>query len=604
MDPTQDTLGEQGVIGTRVGRRMLLLFTGCALSPLLAFGAFTMSEVPLQLRESSQRTLHHDTKSAGMEIAGRLLALTDTLSLARDLCAADSRALHTVEATAIRARLAELDAFVGLQIGDDLQPLLGTGAERLELAEHESSHLDGAPWLVRAIVSGSRPRLQFASKTSNHAGAALFVASIDSARVLQLDTLRGSGSDVTVLNSRLEVVIHSGPTPEPRLLRAAVALEPSSSTFDWSDRGDAQIAHYWLVFLRPQLGNDWLVVQSMPLSRAVEALRGFQTTFVLTAILTLLLVAFASLTQIRRLLRPIQSLIATMRKVRNGELDARSHLTGVDEFGELGRSFDAMTETLVDNIHRREATERDLVTARDAALDSARTKAAFLTNVSHELRTPLTSIASAGEILRSFCDDEDPAVRAEFTDIVLDQADHLRRLIDGVLQLNGETQAQLAPMALQSSLHEAIRALPGEAQSRVHITLPRNLPRIQGDAVLLQRLWSQLLGNAVKFSAPETPIDVRATSGEDLCMIEIEDRGIGIPADQIDHIFAPFHQGNRDIMTDKAAGFGLGLSIANDIVQRHGGRIDVRSEVGKGSTFRVVLPTAVATTRGQLASVT
>jgi two-component system OmpR family sensor kinase len=315
---------------------------------------------------------------------------------------------------------------------------------------------------------------------------------------------------------------------------------------------------------------------------------------VMTAACTLLAVLLVSLVQIRRTLGPIVVLREAAQRVATGDLAARVTIRSKDEFGELGVAFNDMTAQLQENVARRERTERELVRSRDAALAAAQAKAEFVTNVSHELRTPMTEILSAVEILADM-QDGDRDVHDEFSAIALRGAQRLARLVDDVLELDATAACAQTPVAVAASLRAAIGKMPELLGQRVRLTVGEGVPDVPGDAERLIDTWRRLLDNAGKFSADDTPITVDVRRRGDRVVVEITDRGVGISRADIDRIFAPFCQVGRDQMTDKADGTGLGLTLAKRTVERHGGSIEVDSELGKGATFRVLLPVNVAT---------
>jgi signal transduction histidine kinase len=252
-----------------------------------------------------------------------------------------------------------------------------------------------------------------------------------------------------------------------------------------------------------------------------------------------------------------------------------------------------MTARLQETVRVREQAERELVASRDAALAAAHAKAEFVTNVSHEFRTPMTEILGAAEILTQR-DGLDDGVRLEFAGIALRGAQRLAELIDDVLEFGAKDEWPMAQVDLAATLHEALGRLPGPKQQRVSLHLDDPLPPVRGDAGRLTDVWGRLLDNAAKFSDAGQPIDLRALRRGNEVVVEVADRGVGVSRVDLARIFEPFCQVGRDQLTDKAHGTGLGLSLAKKTVERHGGRIEVESELGNGATFRVVLPAMVA----------
>jgi two-component system OmpR family sensor kinase len=307
--------------------------------------------------------------------------------------------------------------------------------------------------------------------------------------------------------------------------------------------------------------------------------------------MTLLLALLAGLVQIRRTIVPVMSLREATRRLAAGDLAARTGVDGSDEIGALGIAFDAMAARLQENVRRREETERELIRSRDAALAAVRAKEEFVGHISHEFRTPMTEILGAVEILSGIADG-DAGARVEFSDIAVRGARRLARLVDDVLELTVDEPWTAAPTELGETIAKAVAALPDDVRGRVQVgSLPTAV--VLGNDEKLRELWIRLLDNALKFSPAEAPVEVTAAAGPHEVVVEVVDRGPGIAAEHLDEVFEPFRQVGRDQMTDKANGAGLGLTLVRRIVERHGGRVEVDSQPGRGATFRVRLPALV-----------
>ncbi|GAA4694032.1 sensor histidine kinase [Nocardioides conyzicola] len=217
----------------------------------------------------------------------------------------------------------------------------------------------------------------------------------------------------------------------------------------------------------------------------------------------------------------------------------------------------------------------------------------FVALVSHELRTPLTSIVGYVQIL-----EEDPAIpphAVEQLRVVHRNAERLRRLIGDLLdtaQRDGSpmpinrSDADLAAIVVESV--EAARPTAAGAGVDIALTAPEQL-RMSLDAQRIAQAVDNLLSNAIKYTEPGGAVTVRLAADERDVELEVVDTGIGIAPDDCDRLFTRFFR-TEDAARRAVAGAGLGLSITKDIVESHGGRVDVESEVGRGSTFRVRLP--------------
>jgi signal transduction histidine kinase len=226
-----------------------------------------------------------------------------------------------------------------------------------------------------------------------------------------------------------------------------------------------------------------------------------------------------------------------------------------------------------------------------------RLKSEFLANMSHELRTPLNSILGYTEVLLMGIDGEvDPET---LTDVqaIYDNGQHLLHLISdildlakieaGRLSLNME-EVEIKPLIDEVNTSTAGLLLKQQKPVELRIEVAKELPNIRADRLRLNQILNNLVGNAVKFTE-EGHITLRAFSEDGWVCLEVEDTGIGIKEADLEHIFEQFRQADGSFKR-RAEGTGLGLAITRYLVQMHGGTIDVRSQVGQGSTFTVRLP--------------
>jgi len=272
------------------------------------------------------------------------------------------------------------------------------------------------------------------------------------------------------------------------------------------------------------------------------------------------------------------------------------------EIVNLSRSFSDLVGKMDDQVRKRTAhlakANKELDKARVQAEAASDAKSEFLTNVSHELRTPLSSIRASADILYQF-PEEEKDVRLEFAEIILLDAERLTRLIDNVLDLgkiqSGCDEWKVEPVEVADTLFEVVRACGVECQMtgvQVDLDVRGRLPIFHGDRDRLKQLWTNLVSNAVKFSARGDEVMVSAWVEGGTLVVAVRDSGPGIePADR-EAIFDRFQQVSADTLTAKPNGTGLGLAIAKEIVDRHRGEILVASEIGVGTKFTVRFPLA------------
>jgi len=237
----------------------------------------------------------------------------------------------------------------------------------------------------------------------------------------------------------------------------------------------------------------------------------------------------------------------------------------------------------------------ELESANIRLLELDRLKSEFVSMVSHELKTPLTSIKLSMDILRSLSGSEkDIRTKDELFGIVDRNIERQSRLVNDLLYISrietGTLKFNLGPVDLYDIIRESVRSTRVIAEEKgifIHTDLEGESLEITGDHDRLVQVFVNLIGNALKFTEKgEIRIQVRMVAGHP--EIRVSDTGIGIPPDELGRIFDKFHQVDSGL-TREVGGTGLGLAICRGIINGHGGSIRAESEVGRGSTFVIVL---------------
>ncbi|MCB0620076.1 MAG: hypothetical protein KDC32_05875 [Saprospiraceae bacterium] len=243
-----------------------------------------------------------------------------------------------------------------------------------------------------------------------------------------------------------------------------------------------------------------------------------------------------------------------------------------------------------------QATTRQLQTANEQLKALDRLKADFITTVTHELRTPITSIKALARILQDTADLPEEK-RAEFLGIIVGESERIARLINQVLDLekirsadDGFRKEVILLQPLLRKAYAGMSQLMEEKQIRQSLELTSTPLSVKGDPDKLTQVVINLLSNAVKFSPPgDGLIALRLKKRGAEALIEVADNGIGIAAEDQELIFGQFTQ-LSDRERGKPTGSGLGLYISRQIVERHGGRLQVDSKPGEGAVFQLFLP--------------
>ncbi len=219
----------------------------------------------------------------------------------------------------------------------------------------------------------------------------------------------------------------------------------------------------------------------------------------------------------------------------------------------------------------------------------------FMDTISHELKTPLTSIIAAAGLLAEELEATGDESYQRLIQTIIHNANtletRLAELMDIVKTGSGRLQLQLEPVNIKSLLQgigwQISPLLQGKEQN-INMDLPSSLPIIHGDGQRLEQVVLNLMTNATKFTPKGGNITLRARKRDAGLVIEVQDTGIGIAKDEQVRLFQPYSRLNAD--RQRHPGLGLGLALAKQVVELHGGEIWVESEPGKGSTFSFSLP--------------
>ncbi len=214
----------------------------------------------------------------------------------------------------------------------------------------------------------------------------------------------------------------------------------------------------------------------------------------------------------------------------------------------------------------------------------------FISDASHELRTPLTALKSEIEVnLRS--NNLTLVKSKKLLQSNLEEVNNLQALSDNLIKLTGNNNLSIEHINLAGVIKDATRRVSVAAKMK-HIKITSEISNISlnGNALLLTELFIILLDNAVKYSAGGKSIHITAKKDDGHVSIRITDHGYGIHREDIPHIFDRFWRADKSRTKSDVSGYGLGLAIAKQIVERHDGSIDVESIPGKGTTFTISLP--------------
>lgn len=305
-------------------------------------------------------------------------------------------------------------------------------------------------------------------------------------------------------------------------------------------------------------------------------------------------------------LRPLQQVSSYAGELSLDQLDQplrleRPRHDGPDEIDVLAGAIDDMRASLREQVETREAMERQtqqLEVEKEAAELASAAKGEFLANVSHEIRTPMNAIIGMADLtLHSGL----PEPQRGYIQRVRSSADLLMGILNDILDFSKIEAGKLDIDTVDFDLDDVVRSVSeivGVRAREQSLVLSTEVatdvpPRLRGDPLRLQQVLLNLMGNAVKFTARgrvALRVDPVASTQEGVRLrFTVQDTGLGMTADQMSRLFQPFTQADAST-SRRFGGTGLGLAISRQLVERMGGRIDVASEPGQGSTFWVELP--------------
>jgi two-component system sensor histidine kinase MtrB len=316
------------------------------------------------------------------------------------------------------------------------------------------------------------------------------------------------------------------------------------------------------------------------LSDVQQTLDFVQRTLLLGGLALVLLIGGVAYLIVRLIVGPVRVAAETSEKLAAGQLEERLRERGSDELATLARSFNRMADSLQRQIRQ--------------LADLSRLQQRFVSDVSHELRTPLTTIRLAGDVLYDQRDSFPPAT-ARTAELLHAQTQRFEVLLADLLEMSrydaGAVQLDTDPTNLVRLVEDAIDAVAPLAEGKgteIRLTAPGGYFEAEVDARRIRRILQNLLGNAIDHGEG-LPIDVYVDSDVDAVAIAVRDYGIGMSETDMKHVFDRFWRADPSRQRT-TGGTGLGLAISLEDAAVHGGLLDVWSEPGKGSCFRLTLP--------------
>jgi two-component system, NtrC family, nitrogen regulation sensor histidine kinase NtrY len=556
--------------------RLLAAFAIVAVPPLLAFAAIVMAVVSERLERSATQRLDSGLQAVQRRLAERRRAATErvTAAAAEDLRAVTDEGRLREAATAI-ARRRELDV---VEI---------VGRDGRVVSSHHWPASVGLPDNDQ-VVGGGAYRIQKVARDYGATDRLTLVGSVPVTWLGGEGTLRGGFFvDGPFLSDLAELM---GAEVAFRDAEGDRWIVPDGSVLGrWADpqlageraTGDTSVERVRLRWAAvPLEGGPWLVV-AIPHTLLAEVTGGLQRLTLVAGLLSLVAALVVAWVLSARVARPVRGLAEGARRVAAGDLDARVAVSGDDEVADLARAFNAMTE--------------ELQSSRDRLVQAERVAAwrEMARRLAHELKNPIFPIQLSIETLRRALDQGTARTEGrppfenlfrESSETILQELSALRRIVDEF----GDFSRMPRPTLVATDVNAVADQVLALHQSRagavdVRRELAAGLPPAAADPDLLGRALGNLVGNAFDAMPEGGTLTVRTAAGADGVRIDVADTGPGLTDDQRTRLFTPYY-------TTKRGGTGLGLAIVQGIVADHGGRVQVESAAGRGTTFTLVLP--------------
>lgn len=319
--------------------------------------------------------------------------------------------------------------------------------------------------------------------------------------------------------------------------------------------------------LKTEMGMKAMFVEQLTAPTASFNIKWLSSFVIYSLIAGSLLILVASIF----LVSPIKKLTRATRQIAAGDFNVELNIKQKGEIGTLARSF----EEMMHDLQQLEQMRKD-----------------FVSNVSHEVQSPLTSISGYAKALKhvAISDSE----RSRYLDIIIAEAERMSKMSDGLLKLSLlESQSQqlnLASYGLDEQIRRVIVAIQPQWSARnISFELHLKAVTVTADYDLLNQVWTNIIGNSIKFSEDGGVISVSIIQDTKNVAVQITDAGMGISLEDQKRIFERFFKADRS-HSRKYGGSGMGLAIVKQIVSLHQGDIRVESELGRGTTITVTLP--------------
>jgi len=564
----------QSPLRNRVARRIFAEFVLVLVVPLIGLSWFGIHQASRQLEQQAFSHLAFSAKDTAMSVVTRVQAIELDIEIVLGDFSSSGILPEASANTRLLERLQQTFHDLSVHTSQGRIDVIGSVPDLPALSPQAAAHLGTGAMALECLDDGRLVVLR--DLTRFGLGDGTLVGVLRPERLLSLEGAQG----LSLFCGRTLLA-----TSDPELFSAASLAGKDVSTarlFSLDLADGAYFAVTREAFLRPQFGQNLMVLLAEPVESAMAPIAQFRLLFQLTVLLVFLVVFLVSLKRVRENLRPISELQAATQRLAAGDLDTRVVVETGDEFQDLASAFNTMATRV------RERTEQ-LVEANHA-------KNRFLANVSHEIRTPMTSILGYTDLCAA--DPDLSKGMRESIEVIRTSGRHLLRVINDVLDFArmeaGKLEIRTVPCDPRQVLAEAVQIVEPQIRGRLWLerSVAADVPgRVRTDPDRLRQILVNLLSNAAKFTETggiTVAMELRTGGPTAEISCTVTDTGPGIDDALKQRLFQPFSPGD-EAMSRRHGGTGLGLSIARALARLLGGDLACSSTLGRGSTFTLTI---------------
>ena len=566
-----------------------------AVVPLLAYGAVSI----FSLRTGAQEAVILGNQNVARQVAEQIeLYVTGSVRIIKSLAAQlQQTGLQRWQQDRILKnfvlQFSEFQELTLLDEGGQAVVSSRLGSATVTVPGSEGVNVEGALMSQFSLDDDLLPTSIVAVRLTESEGGGWLVGRLNlEAMWRMVDRIRvGEEGYALVVTDDGRLLAHGDPDEKDRVarqenLRAAghpLLTQPSENPQSSAQYEDDRGRVLGVAARLPTLG--WTVLVEQPLTEAFAIPIRMQWQLGIAITVALLAMLGAGYVWGHQFIDPILRLTRGTRALAEGRLDERVAVDSTDEIGELGLAFNNMADRLVELQEDVRKKERQAMFGRIAV------------GLVHDLSHPIQNIGNSCKLIVKMFDDGE--YRESFKRTVERELAQVKRVLDDLRNVARPVPLERFPLDVNKAITELVESMQTTAESaglKIEAELVFGPLYVEGDLFALNRVYRNLLMNAMQATPPQGRVVIRTFRQEDRAVIEVADSGCGIPAERLDTIF-------DDFVTTKRRGLGLGLAISKKVVEQLDGRISVASEVGIGSTFTLSFPMTKARPTTKLAAV-